>query len=193
MNDLMYKIEALLFSSGRKMNIEELAKICRVNSEGISMTLQELKKIYEEKNSSLIIIDEGNSWKISVRENFIPIVQSIVTETELSKTLMETLAVIAFRYPVLQSEVVKIRSNKAYEHLVQLEEIGYITRVKHGRTNRVALTKKFFEYFELPPEKLKESFKGIEEVAKAIEEKESEKPKDAQTQLINDTSDEEKD
>ena len=184
----MYKIEALLFSSGRKMNIEELAKICRVNSEGISMTLQELKKIYEEKNSSLIIIDEGNSWKISVRENFIPIVQSIVTETELSKTLMETLAVIAFRYPVLQSEVVKIRSNKAYEHLEQLEEIGYITRAKHGRTNRVALTKKFFEYFELPPEKLKERFKGIEEVAKAIEEKESEKPKDAQTQLINDIS-----
>lgn len=175
MNELMHKIEALLFSSGRKMELEEISRLCKDSLENIKLALVDLKKRYEEGNSSLKIIEEGNSWKITVREHFMPLVQSIVTQTELSKALMETLAVIAFKYPILQSEVVKIRSNKAYEHLKELEELGYITRAKHGRTNKITLTQKFFDYFELPPEKLKEQFKGFEEIAKAIEEKE--KPK----------------
>ena len=75
---------------------------------------------------------------------------------------METLAVIAWKYPVLQSEVTKIRTNKAYEHLRELEEMGYITREKKGRTRQIKLTQKFFDYFDIvEKEKLKEKFKGI--------------------------------
>jgi len=176
MNEIIEKVEALLFSSGRSMAIEELCMICKDSPENMLTALQELRKTYEEKKSSLMIVEEGNKWKISVRENYTPLVRSIVTETELTKAVMETLAVIAFKYPVLQSEVVKIRSNKAYEHLNELEELGYITRTKHGRTNKITLTQKFFGYFELPPEKLKESLKGFEDDVKSIEEKENQKP-----------------
>jgi DNA-binding PadR family transcriptional regulator len=98
----------------------------------------------------------------------------IVTETELSKTIMETLAVIAFKYPIKQSDLIKIRTNKAYDHLKELEGLGYISRQKHGRTNLIKLTDKFFEYFDLPKEKLREVFKDFSSIAKIIEEKESE-------------------
>ena len=175
MNDAIDKIEALLFSSGRSMSIKELCKICKEIPENIISALQELRNRYEEKKSSLMVVDEGNKWKLSVREEYTPLVRSIVTETELTRAVMETLAVISFMYPVLQSEVVKIRSNMAYEHLNELEELGYITRSKHGRTYKITLTQKFFGYFELSPEKLKESFKGFEEVVRVIENKESEK------------------
>ena len=171
---LKKKLEALLFSSGRKMNVEELSKLAHAGHEEIQNALMELKKDYDEKQSSVMVINEGDSWKLNIREQFLSLVQKIVTETELSKTIMETLAVIAFKYPIKQSDLIKIRTNKAYDHLKELEELGYISRQKHGRTNLIKLTQKFFEYFDLQEEKLKEQFKDFGTIAHAIEEKESE-------------------
>jgi len=169
---LKNKLEALLFSSGRKMSVEELSKLSSANQDEIQNSLIELKEEYDEKNSSIMLINEGSSWKLTVREQYLPLVQKIVTETELSKTIMETLAIIALKYPIKQSNLIKIRTNKAYDHLKELEEMGYITRQKHGRTNLIKLTQKFFEYFDLSKEKLKDQFKDFQSIAKAIEEKE---------------------
>ena len=171
---LKNKLEALLFSSGRKMNVDELSRLSNAKLNEVKNALTELKKDYEEKGSSEMIIKEGDSWKLTVREQFLPLVQKIVTETELSKTIMETLAVIAFKYPIKQSDLIKIRTNKAYDHLKELEEMGYITRQKYGRTNLIKLTQKFFEYFNLPEDKLKEVFHDFASIAKAIEDKEKE-------------------
>jgi segregation and condensation protein B len=168
------KLEALLFSSGRKMNVEELGKLCNSKPSEIQSALVELKQDYDDKNSSLMFVNEGDHWKLTTREQFLPLVQRIVTETELSMTIMETLAVIAFKYPIKQSDLIKIRTNKAYDHLKELESLGYISRQKHGRTNLIKLTDKFFEYFDLPKEKLREVFKDFSSIAKIIEEKESE-------------------
>ena len=40
----------------------------------------------------------------------------------------------------------------------QLQEQGYIAKEKFGRTYKVKLTKKFFEYFDLPSEEAKKAF-----------------------------------
>jgi segregation and condensation protein B len=169
---LKKKLEALLFSSGRKMSIEELSRLSNARTGDIQTSLEELKKEYGDKGSSVIIVNEGDSWKLTVHEDFLPLVQKIITETELSKTIIETLAVIAFKYPIKQSDLIRIRTNKAYDHLKELEGMGYITRQKHGRTNLIKLTEKFFEYFNLPQEKLKETFRDFGRIAKAIEEQE---------------------
>ena len=171
---LRNKLDALLFSSGRKMSLEELSKLARAREDEVQSALQELKKEYDEKDSSTMLVNEGNFWKLAVREQFLPLVRNIVTETELSKTIMETLAVIAFKYPIKQSDLIRIRTNKAYDHLKELEEMGYITRQKHGRTNLIKLTQKFFEYFDLPEGNLKEQFQDFQSIARAIEEKEKE-------------------
>ena len=121
-----------------------------------------------------MLVDEGEFWKFAVRDHFIPMVRKIVTETELTKSVLETLAVIAFKYPILQSDLIKLRTNKAYDHLMELEKSGYITRQKHGRTNLIKLTEKFFRYFDLTEEKLREQFKDFDSIAKAIREKEIE-------------------
>ena len=171
---LRNKLDALLFSSGRKMSLEELSKLARAREDEVQSALQELKKEYDEKDSSTMLVNEGNFWKLAVREQFLPLVRNIVTETELSKTIMETLAVIAFKYPIKQSDLIRIRTNKAYDHLKELEEMGYITRQKHGRTNLIKLTQKFFEYFDLPEGNLREQFQDFQSIARAIEEKEKE-------------------
>lgn len=171
---LKNKLEALLFSSGRKMDIEELSKLTNERRERIQKALEELKKEHDDKESSTMLVNEGDFWKLTVREQYLPLVRNIVTETELSRTILETLAVIAFKYPIKQSDLISLRTNKAYDHLKELEEMGYITRQKHGRTNLIKLTQKFFDYFDLPEENLKEQFQDFGSIAKAIEEKERE-------------------
>jgi len=168
------KVEAVIFSTGRKMAVEEISRLCRSLKQDVLLCLQELQKEYDEKQSSLMLVEEGEFWKFAVRDHLIPIVRKIVTETELSRTMMETLAVIAFKYPILQSDLIKLRTNKAYDHLAELEKAGYISRQKHGRTNLIKLTEKFFKYFDLTEEKLKDQLKDFDTIAKAIKEKEEE-------------------
>jgi len=174
MEDLKKRVEALLFSAGKRMNVDDLAGLCKAKLEDVKKTLFELKIEYERNDSSLMILEDGDFWKLTVREQFLQIVEKIVTETELSKTVLETLAVIAFKYPILQSDLIKIRTNKAYDHMAELEEAGYISRQKQGRTKLIKLTDKFFEYFDLPRDKLREQFKDFGSIAKAIEGKEHE-------------------
>ena len=168
------KVEAVLFSTGNRISLEEISKLCRSRKEDVLVALKELQKEYDEKQSSLMLAEEGDFWKFTVRDHFIPIVRKIVTETELTKSVLETLSVIAFKYPILQSDLIKIRTNKAYEHLAELEKSGYISRQKHGRTNLIKLTEKFFRYFDLTEEKLKDQFKDFDSIAKAIKDKEEE-------------------
>ena len=168
------KVEAILFSTGHRISLDEISKLSRSLKDDVLNSLKELQKEYDEKQSSLMLAEEGDFWKFTVRDHFIPMVRKIVTETELSRTILETLAVIAFKYPILQSDLIKLRTNKAYDHLVELEKSGYISRQKHSRTNLIKLTEKFFRYFDLTEEKLKEQFRDFDSIAKAIKEKETE-------------------
>ncbi len=168
------KVEAVLFSVGHRISLDELSKLCRSRKEDVVAALHELRREYDEKQSSLMLVEEGDHWKFTVRDHYMPIVRKIVTETELTKSVLETLAVIAFKYPILQSDLIKIRTNKAYDHLNELESAGYISRQKHGRTNLIKLTEKFFRYFDLTEEKLKDQFKDFGSIASAIKEKEEE-------------------
>jgi len=170
--DLKKRVEAILFSSGRRMEFEEIRRLCRAKEDELALVLHELMQEYEGKDSSIMLVQEGNFWKLTIREKYLNVVRRIVTQTELSKSIMETLAVIAWKYPVVQSEVIKIRTNKAYDHMNELEQLGYITRQKYGRTKLIKLTQKFFDYFDLPEDKLKEVFKDFSQLAQAIEKQE---------------------
>jgi len=170
--ELKKAIEALLFSSARAMKLEEIAALVKSEPEKVKEALESLKSEYGQKDTSVTLIFDGYAWKLTVKDEFISVVQKVVTQTELSKTVLETLAVIAFRYPIKQADLIKIRTNKAYDHLMELQEAGFIMRQKHGRTKLIKLTDKFFEYFDLPRDRLKERFKNFEDMATTIEKKE---------------------
>ena len=178
-DEYMRKIEAILFVAGKRLPLDEIARLARIRDrEEVKKALERLKEEYDEKKGSLTIdmIEQGDEtlWKLTVKSQMIPLIKRMVTKTELKKSVIETLAYIAYKYPIKQSDLIKVRSNKAYEHLSELDKTGYISRQKYGRTNIIKLTEKFFNYFDLPPEKLKDQFKDFAQLEKAIEEKEEE-------------------
>lgn len=180
MQDAKNRIEALLFSSGKKMAVEEIARLTRLPAVDVLQQLQQLKLDYESKESSLLLSEEADGWKLTVREQYSSVVRKIVAETELTKSVMETLAVIAWKAPVLQSDIIKIRTNKAYDHLSELESTGFISRARHGRTRLIKLTDRFFRYFDLKnAEEVKEKFR-VKQPEQA--EAQAQQPKQAQPQ-----------
>lgn len=172
--DLKRSLEAILFASAQRLTTHKLAILTRKPEEEVEKALEELQKEIEEGDRPAKLIRENDTWRLSVKEQFLPVVRKIVTKTEMPKSVLETLAVVAYKAPVLQSKVIKIRTNKAYDHLNRLEEAGFITREKHGRTKMIRLGQKFYEYFDIDPERLKGKFKNAEDIEKAIERKEEE-------------------
>ncbi len=172
MNPEEKKVEAVLFAVGKEITTERVASLCSLTVEQTESIIQNLQQQYETLDHSLRLVKRDGGWKLTVRDEYVPLVSSIVSSTELERPLMETLAVIAWRYPVIQSDVIKLRSAAAYDHMRALEEQGYINKEKFGRTFRVKLTKKFFEYFDLPSEEAKQAFlnKVPAEVLKEAEE-----------------------
>jgi len=163
-NELKNRIEAVLFSTGKKTDVSLLNALCEAGSD--KEVVQQLKILAQElkaRDSPLMLVEEGTGWKLTLQERYLDLVQNIVPETELTKTVMETLAVIAWKQPVLQSDVIKIRTNKAYDHIGELEEAGFISKTKQGRSYLIRATPKFFEYFDVPDkEKIKEIFAKVD-------------------------------
>ena len=143
------KVEAILFAVGKYLDEDAITQLCDIDKRHVKKALEELKKEYDSRNNALMIIQEGNTWKINVREKYLPLVRKVVSDTELSKSIMETLAIIAWKTPVYQNEVVKIRGNKCYDHIEELDNAGFITKDKKGRSYIIKTTDKFYNYFDI--------------------------------------------
>ncbi len=156
------KIEALLFASGKYLTEEQLIVLAGIPKNKIKKVLEDLKKHYEETDTSLKIFNEQDAWKLNVKEEYTETIREVVSDAEMPRAVMETLAVIAYKTPVLQSEIKDIRGVSVYDHIPLLEAKGFITREKHGRSYKIKLTNKFHEYFDIEGEnKLAEMFKDI--------------------------------
>lgn len=167
------QVEALLFSSGKTMSEEQLATLTKLDPRTVKKALHDLEAEYSGRESAIMIFNDPTGWKMMVRDLYVPTVKNIVAETELSRACMETLAVIAYKYPkVLQSEVIDIRGSGAYEHMAELEKLGFISRDPSGRSYAVKLTEKFFNYFDVAGGRnIREVFKNVKVPVKMGEQK----------------------
>ncbi len=160
------RIEAVLFAIGDRIEDHEIAAHVKLDLESTKKILHELKIDYEQKDSAFILSNQANTWKLTVGERYMDTVQNIMPHTELSRAIMESLAVIAWKAPVLQSDVINTRGNKAYEHIKELVDMGYISKTPHGRSYTIKLAQRFFEYFDLKDkEAVKERFGNFKDVS----------------------------
>ena len=147
--DLQGAIEALLFASGKPLSLDTIALLTGVRKSTAHKALEQLKESYQKKGGALVIFDEQDLWRISIKEKHLPVVRKIVADMELSKSILETLAIIAWKSPLMQAELVKVRSTKVYDHVPELERTGLVIKEKKGRSFQLRITQKFFDYFEL--------------------------------------------
>ena len=145
------KVEAALFISGRFMGIPELVALTDVNPILLKKILEDMGERY--KDSGIEIVNKNAMWKMDVAQEYLWMINRLASgNSEFTKAEQETLAVIAYKQPMKQSIVVKIRGNKAYEHIKNFVERGLVNKKKMGHTAELTLNENFYDYFSLSGE-----------------------------------------
>jgi segregation and condensation protein B len=162
------KIEAIFFVSGRYLNMQELISLSDFNPIIIRELIDKLQEKFSRDDSAIEIVQKKDLWKMDVKQEHSDIVNKLATgSAEFSKAEQETLAIIAFKQPIKQSVIIKIRGNKAYDHIKKFSDLNLIKKKRQGHTHELSLADDFYDYFsvkegENPGSLLQESLKEEE-------------------------------
>jgi segregation and condensation protein B len=179
MQEIKNKIEAVLFITGRFMTADEIAQFSNIASAGtVKQAIKGLIKEYSTSPGALEIIQEDGQYKLNIKKQYNHLSTSLASGAELDAPSQATLAIIAYKQPALQSEIIKMRGNTAYDHIKNLKEQEFITSEKKGRTRLLKLAPKFFDYFDVVQDTLDNQFKKIAEKQEQVLQEKQEKIND---------------
>jgi segregation and condensation protein B len=156
---LSAKIEAILYLKAQPMVIQEIADLAVRDREEVEEALLELMQDYALRESALEVVETDAGFSLQLRETYGQLVHTVVP-TDIGIGALRTLAVIALKGPIPQTELVELRGSGAYQHVQALVDEGFVgkRRSGNGRSYSVNVTQKFYQYFEvdeLPQLKLK--------------------------------------
>ncbi|MDE1848769.1 MAG: SMC-Scp complex subunit ScpB [Nanoarchaeota archaeon] len=152
--EYLKRIEAIFFISGRFLSMQELISLSDLNPIIIKELVEKLKERYNKDDSSIEIVERNGLWKMDIRKEFSDIVNRLASgSSEFSRAERETLAIIAYKQPIKQSVIIKIRGNKAYDHIKKFLELNLIKKKKSGHTHDLSLSDEFYDYFNLKDSK----------------------------------------
>ena len=160
-------IEAALFMSNQPISLEKLSKILKRSPEKIKAVIEEFKQEFQKEEHGIHVIETSTGYQIRVKPELVSSVSNLTPYRDLGRGLLRVLALVAYKQPITQSEIVKVLGNRTYEYVKRLEERGLIKTVKHSRTKALIATKEFANYFGLEnPEDAKKFFEDIEKEEK---------------------------
>ena len=169
MLDLKNKIEALIFLSKEPLSIDELSKYFKLEKQQIEEAVNELREDKRNTGINLKIDKEILSFVTnpSCGEEIKNFFHPEMKIKKLSKSTMETLAIIAYKGPITKGEIEVIRgvsAEKAISNLLE-KNLIYISGKKKsiGTPNIYNVTEDFYSYLNIDKE---ENLPGYEEFRK---------------------------
>ncbi len=156
MENLTQILEAILFASGTsKKKSDILALLPDVKESQFNKSIEELKKKYSGE-SGVLLLEFNGKLQFSTNTNYGEIVAEVLTplkEKELSKTLLEVLAIIAYKQPITRLELEKIKTSSADYAIGLLLKVNLIEVVGRkdavGRPVLYGTTDEFLKKFQL--------------------------------------------
>ena len=147
-------IEALLFAVGDDgLSIEELSNILEEEEEKIKEEIKKLEEEYLSRGIQLKLL--GNKYKLITREEYKEYIKklSIEVSNNLSKSALETLAIIAYNEPITRVQIDDIRGINSTQMIRNLISKGFIEDVGKsdlpGKPILYKTTNHFLDYFNL--------------------------------------------
>jgi segregation and condensation protein B len=150
-DEIRSRIEAALYSSGRALDADQLAKAAGISSKKRAM--DEAKAIQSRMKSMLSAIEvveyPGQRYAMQLKAEYTSVARKFATKPLLSKAALRTLSFIAYFQPISSGDLALRRGSQAYDHLKDLEEVGFLTMERKGRSRVYKTTTEFSEYFGL--------------------------------------------
>jgi segregation and condensation protein B len=156
MDDTKNIVESLLFVAEEPLTIERLAKIISGAQAGqIRQALEELEAEYATRQGGFFLNQVAGGYQFRTRPENMEWIKRLLQPKplHLSKAALETLAIIAYKQPVIRSDIEYIRGVDCGGVLRVLLERKFIRvlgrRELPGRPLIYATTKHFLEIFGL--------------------------------------------
>jgi len=149
-------IEALLFATDRPINVREI-HACLPDETGskIAQALNELQTEYDGLKRSFVLREVAQGFQLRTRSEYAPYVLRMLktSPTRLSRAALETLAIIAYKQPILRQEIERLRGVDVGGILKTLLEKDLVRIMGRknlpGRPLIYGTTKKFLAVFAL--------------------------------------------
>ncbi len=147
----LFLMEAGLYVAGRPLDLKTLAGIVGTRSKKkIKKLAKMLVEDYKNRQTALEILElEEDRYVMQLKAEYTGQVRKLSTRPLLSVGPLKTLSYIAFRQPILQTQVIDVRGHHSYGHLKQLEEMELIAREGVGKNRMLRTTAFFADFFGL--------------------------------------------
>lgn len=181
MDNIKNIIESLLFASDEPLTLDRLKQIITdAGSQELRGLLEELKADYDERQGGFYLNEVAGGYQIRTRPQYKEWIKRLLQPRpqRLSKAALETLAIIAYKQPIIRSDIEHIRGVDCGGVLRMLLERQFIRVLGRkeipGRPLIYATTKRFLEVFDLKDLKDLPTPKEIEEFGSTLAEELSE-------------------
>ena len=149
-------IEAVLFASDEPLTVVRLASITETTTKQVREHIENLNKKYQDNNHAFRIEQIAGGYQMLTLSSYNHWLKKLLrarSETKLSPAAMETLAIIAYKQPVIRADIEAIRGVAVGEVIRSLSYKGLVKIVGRaeilGRPMLYGTTKKFLEVFGL--------------------------------------------
>ena len=147
-------IESILFVSGTQVAISDITEKLEITEKQLSQAVSELQKKYSE-DSGIQLLKFNKKLQFCSNPVYAEEVSSVlnpIKERELSRSMLEVAAIIAYKQPVTRIDLEDIRGNSEYA-IQKLLELGVIEPVGRkdavGRPVMFGTTDKFLKRFQI--------------------------------------------
>lgn len=148
-------VETLLFVADTPLSTDRIKSVVSADAKEIKDVLSQLSKEYEERKGGFSLMEIAGGYQIRTRPEYAEWVKKLVQPNPLrmSKAALETLTIIAYKQPIIRSEIEHIRgvdSGGILRMLLELKLIRVLGRKEiPGRPLIYSTTKRFLEIFGL--------------------------------------------
>ncbi len=149
-------VEAVLFASDESLTAERLANIVETSVKQVRQSIQDLNGKYQANNNAFRIEQIAGGYQmltLSPYNHWLKKLLRVRSDSKLSPAALETLAIVAYKQPVIRADVEAIRGVAVGELIRSLMDKGMVKIVGRaevlGRPMLYGTTKKFLEVFSL--------------------------------------------
>ncbi len=147
------KLEAILYLKGRPISLNDMAELSKESRAEVEQALLALMAGYAQRDTALDIQEQNGLYSLQLRKGLGELVQNLLP-VDLSLGTLRTLATIALKKRILQSDLVDLRGSGAYDHIKELVSQNFIERKRQseGRSYWLTLSEKFHRTFSVLPD-----------------------------------------
>ena len=149
-------VETILFLESEPLTAKVLANKAQLSEEVTEKCLEKLKEKYSAEDSGIELAMITGGWCLAPKKEYWDVLKEFYgskREGRLSKSAMETLAIIAYSQPITRAEIEQIRGVGVDNMLRLLIERNLIKEVGKkeapGRPTLFGTTKEFLKLFRL--------------------------------------------